>query len=857
MFSLNHIKDFYRRNRWSLSLTGIVFLAIGSFITISFATHYSQTVLNYAAAPAKKSSLSNTIKQPKPVTDMEKLEKYLTVEAALLGVSDNVSLYFEDLNLHKEITIDPTRSWIPASTIKAYVALEAFRQRSVGLIDFNQVVTIKAQNVVPTELETSDYPMLRQGTQATIKQLVEAMVTQSDNTAYNTLLDILDRRSINATLQSLGFTETVVGEKLNLDDEQFQQDLAEPGRQPNTTTVKDLAYLFELLYTKQVPDSEELLSIFKRQKINSMLPALIPASTEIAHKTGDWAPIYHDGGLIYKSDDPFIFVVFTNSNDPTIIAKLAHVAYYQTPESIGQNLDRDKAMIPTSHFITSNSLLTPVNPNVLGAKTAITSSQKYVVQEGDSLSSIASKFYGDANRWPDIARRNYLSSPTDIIPGQTLIIPSVKVVQQGSYIMSPEISAADLGITSSDLTVDTVDAKNFRGAAILPGSPFYQLKLSLESLAIAGAMTPTDKVNAYLAFANSRLSEVKTLLSQGNTQDVDELLTESDNALSSAVSLAKSSDVPQEEFIKIKKVNDLHFAVLAENISHVPSQDKVKMIDTIYNFYKKIKTVVTPVLKASVVNNPISQEPIIGTVDSVHDNTATIKFDNGQTKDVTLTTETTVRDFHEQLPDQNLQLQSGTKIAVIEETTKDNKIIPRFILRNIPKGLPDRHEGTIIRVFPQKNTLEIINNKGQKEEVHVDNTTVIRSKDTGVSLEGITPGSQVTIFGEQKENQNQVNLFVPTQLPTQGPDKDYKNGPGDKKPDNNHSSQTNQSSFDTKQTTVINATSVTVTKNSSGAKTQVITQTSPQQAQPSSNNNSNSNNNGNNKDSSKNTDKGK
>jgi len=49
----------------------------------------------------------------------------------------------------------------------------------------------------------------------------------------------------------------------------------------------------------------------------------------------------------------------------------------------------------------------------------------YVVVKGDSLSKIAKREYGDANKWPKIydANRNIITNPDLIYPGQELRIP--------------------------------------------------------------------------------------------------------------------------------------------------------------------------------------------------------------------------------------------------------------------------------------------------------------------------------------------------------------------------------------------------------------------------------------------------
>jgi LysM repeat protein len=64
----------------------------------------------------------------------------------------------------------------------------------------------------------------------------------------------------------------------------------------------------------------------------------------------------------------------------------------------------------------------PQAPKPLPAKPAV---ETYVVQPGDSLSSIATKMYKDSNKWKTIydANRGMLASPESARVGQTLVIP--------------------------------------------------------------------------------------------------------------------------------------------------------------------------------------------------------------------------------------------------------------------------------------------------------------------------------------------------------------------------------------------------------------------------------------------------
>jgi nucleoid-associated protein YgaU len=62
-----------------------------------------------------------------------------------------------------------------------------------------------------------------------------------------------------------------------------------------------------------------------------------------------------------------------------------------------------------------------------GSSTAPTAAGKTVtVKEGDSLSKIAKRELGDANKWPAIydANRDKIKDPDMIHPGQVLALPS-------------------------------------------------------------------------------------------------------------------------------------------------------------------------------------------------------------------------------------------------------------------------------------------------------------------------------------------------------------------------------------------------------------------------------------------------
>lgn len=712
-------------------VTVISAIVVISLFTIVIKSQQVEKSIN-APIPSPKLETKEATQTALPqAATVDNLQKYLTVQAAFLGVSDNISLYFKDLKTPHEVSIDPVRSWIPASTIKSYVILEAFRQRRLGIIDFDDQITILASNVVPTELETDAFPKLREGTVATIGQLVGAMIDQSDNTAYNTILDVLDRRNINGTLRNLGLTETVVGQKLNLDDNQTVQDSLVPGYQLNTTTAKDLASFFNILYDKKVPDSDEMLNIFKNQKINNMIPAFLPANTPVAHKTGDWAPIYHDGGIVYKQNNPFVLSIFTNGNDPAIIAKLAEVAYFQNASVIG----KPQALITPRSYLARN-------------------------KTSNSVETLAKAF-----------------SPQVLAASD----------QESNF---PNITAADLGITALDLNPEKAAAIKIGSAIFTPGTIFYDIKRYIEDTRLRLSQNNNQRIATTLDISKNRLSEVKTTAQRGDIQTAKVLIGESESAMKKSIDISTNGKPNDADLLRIKQVSDLHFATLAEVADKVPAAQKEAFIDMAYNFYTQNQKEIKPVIQKSLVKASTQQEPIIGTVAKVSGDTVTVKFEDGSQKDVVTNSSVPSRQFNSAKVETQNAPKEGTRIAIVGQTTAAGKIIPTFILRDIPKIFPDKKTGTVIRVDPDKSTLQIQDSSGKTQEVKVGDDTVVKSKDTNVSIEGIKPGSQVTVFG------------TPTKGGTQN--STSQNGSNSTKPA--PSNQTKGPS--------INANTVTVTKNS-------------------------------------------
>jgi LysM repeat protein len=67
----------------------------------------------------------------------------------------------------------------------------------------------------------------------------------------------------------------------------------------------------------------------------------------------------------------------------------------------------------------------------LWANTSYSKTERYTVKQGDSLSTIALQFYGNASKWTNVYRANkrLIKDSEKIDVGWNLIIPSIEYIQ--------------------------------------------------------------------------------------------------------------------------------------------------------------------------------------------------------------------------------------------------------------------------------------------------------------------------------------------------------------------------------------------------------------------------------------------
>lgn len=91
----------------------------------------------------------------------------------------------------------------PASVYKVFIGAEVLRQMELGLLKIDQEITIQSPNDVDQDARIfpgDTRKLLYEGDTVTIDYLLDLMLTRSDNTASNCLIDLVTRESITENI---------------------------------------------------------------------------------------------------------------------------------------------------------------------------------------------------------------------------------------------------------------------------------------------------------------------------------------------------------------------------------------------------------------------------------------------------------------------------------------------------------------------------------------------------------------------------------------------------------------------------------------------------------------------------------
>lgn len=155
-----------------------------------------------------------------------------------------------------------------------------------------------------------------------VSELAYAMITTSSNLATNLLLDLVGLDVLQRTLESFGLEGVDLRRGVE-DEKAFQAGIN------NRITANGLVGLLRLIGEEHAFSpalSRQMVNVLLGQQFKSGIPAGLPRSARVAHKTGEISTIAHDAGLVYLPDRrPYVLAVLTEW-EPSATGRSATIA---------------------------------------------------------------------------------------------------------------------------------------------------------------------------------------------------------------------------------------------------------------------------------------------------------------------------------------------------------------------------------------------------------------------------------------------------------------------------------------------------------------------------------------------------
>lgn len=259
-------------------------------------------------------------KPPKQAALEKRLED-LIEQGRVSGEISRVSVFFRDLANGPAFSLGLDQVFVGASLLKVPLMVGFLKKLGDDPKLWDRKLKFDAAIHQVGQFQQSIVPKdeMKSGESYSVQELLERMVTQSDNRAAKMLIEEFPDVDLFGVLQDMGIKMAIKNDDAWL-------------------TSKDYAAIFRILFNATYLDqvhSQKALQLLSRVHFRDGLVAGVPESTLVAHKFGErFSPTetyFHDCGIVYFPKRPYLLCVMTNGKDMSqmikFVARMSKAVY--------------------------------------------------------------------------------------------------------------------------------------------------------------------------------------------------------------------------------------------------------------------------------------------------------------------------------------------------------------------------------------------------------------------------------------------------------------------------------------------------------------------------------------------------
>jgi beta-lactamase class A len=239
------------------------------------------------------------------------------IKAKIAGFQGHVSLFAKNLDTGVTYTLDADAPVRTASTIKLPIMIECFSEAAEGKLDMAEMIKLTDDERVSgsgilQDLSSREYP---------VRDLIMLMITLSDNTATNLIINRVGGNAVNARMAKLGLEQTRSMRKILGDGNKLKarpSGISDEGAKPENkkwgigrSSPHEMVMLLEKLYRGELVSKEasaEMLEILKKQRDHSGIGRDMK-DVVIANKSGALDALRSDVGIVFSKQAPIAMAI--------------------------------------------------------------------------------------------------------------------------------------------------------------------------------------------------------------------------------------------------------------------------------------------------------------------------------------------------------------------------------------------------------------------------------------------------------------------------------------------------------------------------------------------------------------------
>lgn len=236
-------------------------------------------------------------------------------------IPGHTGFYYLNLSTGTEYGIRAEETFGAASVIKLPLYLHILSECAAGRIDMTEKLTITAEDKVPI---CGALTLFSEEISVDIRTLCRLMISISDNTATNKLIDRCTIPELQEGFRQMGLEKAQLTRKL------FDRNASHMGLR-NTISPKEIGLLLAKIARNEFisPEiSREAVDTLLLQQVDHKLNGRICGAVPIAHKTGEDDHLSNDVGIVY-APQPFVVCFAGHDTDVYMWEDLMRNATYE------------------------------------------------------------------------------------------------------------------------------------------------------------------------------------------------------------------------------------------------------------------------------------------------------------------------------------------------------------------------------------------------------------------------------------------------------------------------------------------------------------------------------------------------